>query len=91
MAMSDDYNVQRIIRAAVAYTEVAERHMKHEKEITALLQEGAKLAKNGQHAEAKQKQRLADEKRINVFNYEDVHKELIEACKPFRGNHGKER
>lgn len=27
----------------------------------------------------------ADDMKINVFNYEDVHKELIKAVVPFRG------
>jgi hypothetical protein len=77
-------HVTKLIDAAIAYADVAERHLAHEEWKTRTLQEAANLARTGATHEAEQKQGEVDQQATVVFDYEDVHKNLIRAVKPFR-------
>jgi len=79
----NDKNIQRLIQAAVVYAELAERHLLAEEKKTKILQEAANLARAGDMKAARNKQREADSSPV-IFDYTDVHKDLIRAVKPFR-------
>lgn len=80
-----DKKIQNLIDAAIAYAEIAERHLKHEEWKTEVLQEAANLARRGQMHEAKLlKSQVDSHSGVIVFDYTDVHKDLIKAVKPFR-------
>ena len=85
-----DRNIKRLVKAAVAYAEVADRHMCHEEWMTRTLQEAANLARAGDVAGAKRMQQQVNLKCTEVFDYTDVHKDMIKAVKPFRRKSRKE-
>ena len=82
--MASKAQVQRLIDAAIAYVELAERHRAHESRITRTLQEAASLARAGKTAEARGKKGEADLHVTEVFDYAAVQGELVEAVMPFR-------
>lgn len=81
-----DVNTRRLIEAALACAEIAERHMDHEIKRTRLMQEAVKLSCSGKSIESRAK--LAEAKFMgrNVFDYTDVHGELIMAANAFKSS-----
>jgi hypothetical protein len=82
--MNKDQQIKNLIDASIAYADLAERHLTHEESITKKLQQAAAKAREGNPREAQRLKREADMSSVKVFNYEDVHKALIKAVKPFR-------
>jgi hypothetical protein len=87
--MKRDEQMRRLISTAVAYAEVAEAHRAHEMWATRTIQEAAELARNGDRHGARKLQAQVSLKHI-VFDYENVHANLIDALTPFRKTERKE-
>jgi len=81
-------DVRQLIKAAIAYADVAEAHRAHEWKVTRTLQEAARLSMSGYPEGARKLRALAFMAHPVVFNYEDVHAGLIAAVKPFRKKKG---
>ena len=76
--------IQRVLKAAIAYSELSERHMAKEEWRTRTLQEAANLAREGDMAGAKQKEGEVRLTCTQIFDYTDVSKELIKSVRPWR-------
>ncbi len=76
--------LKRLIKAAVAYSELAERHLAAEDWKTKTLQAAANFARAGNTFMARQKEIEVRMRAVEVFDFTDVKLELIRATKPFR-------
>ena len=82
--MTKEENVERIIIAAVRYSELAERHLADSKWRAATMKAAAAAARRGDKREAQSLKNSVDLRATVVFNYDGVHSDLIRAVKPFK-------
>lgn len=80
----NEKHITRLIAAALAYARIAEAHRDHQEHRTKAMQEAANLARKGQQKEANQILSSLQLGATSVFDYADVHDDLIRAVKPFR-------
>lgn len=82
--INEEKKMERLIEAAIAYADVAQRHLDYQMGRTKMMQEAAALARSGDREAADRKRREVDRSGPVVFDYQDVHQNLIRAVKPFR-------
>lgn len=82
--MTREQHIDRLITAAIAYADMAERCHAHHQHRCNELARAANLARHGQQEEAKQIQKRLDLGACVVFDFTDVQKDLIRAVKPFK-------
>ena len=75
--------IDRLIKASIAFVDFYEKHCAYEEEKTRRFQEAANLARGGAMVEAKRIIRKYDSK-PKIFDYSKVNSGMVEAVKPFR-------